>query len=65
MPDYDVIVAGGGHNGLVCAAYLGRAGQRVAVVERRGAVGGTGDLFPTAGRLQPARSARCARSSSG
>jgi len=54
VPDYDVIVAGGGHNGLVCAAYLGRAGQRVAVVERRGAVGGTGDLFPTAGRLQPA-----------
>ena len=54
MPDYDVIVAGGGHNGLVCAAYLGRAGQRVAVVERRGAVGGTGDLFLTAGRLQPA-----------
>ena len=36
---YDVIVAGGGHNGLVCAAYLARAGRRVAVLERRGAVG--------------------------
>lgn len=54
MPEYDVIVAGGGHNGLVCAAYLARAGQRVAVVERRAAVGGTGEVFPTAGRLQPA-----------
>jgi phytoene dehydrogenase-like protein len=36
----DVVVVGAGHNGLTCAAYLGRAGLRVKVVERRGIVGG-------------------------
>ncbi len=37
---YDVVVAGGGHNGLVAAAYLGRAGKSVLVLERLGHVGG-------------------------
>ena len=37
---YDVIVIGGGHNGLVAAAYLARAGMSVLVVERSGRVGG-------------------------
>ncbi len=37
---YDAIVIGGGHNGLVTAAYLGRAGKRVLVLERRHLVGG-------------------------
>ena len=37
---FDVVVIGGGHNGLVCAAYLGAAGLRVAVLERREIVGG-------------------------
>ena len=37
---YDVLIAGGGHNGLVCAAYLARAGLKVKVLERRGIVGG-------------------------
>ena len=37
---YDAIVIGAGHNGLVCANYLGRAGLKVLVLERRGIVGG-------------------------
>ncbi len=36
----DVIIVGGGHNGLVCAAYLAEAGRRVLVLERRDVVGG-------------------------
>ncbi|MCG6871635.1 MAG: NAD(P)/FAD-dependent oxidoreductase, partial [Gammaproteobacteria bacterium] len=37
---YDAIIIGGGHNGLVCAAYLARAGRKVLVLERREQVGG-------------------------
>jgi phytoene dehydrogenase-like protein len=41
MQNHDVIVIGAGHNGLTCACYLGRAGLRVKVVERRAVPGGT------------------------
>jgi phytoene dehydrogenase-like protein len=36
----DVVIVGGGHNGLVCATYLAKAGLKVTVLERRGVVGG-------------------------
>ena len=39
--NYDSIIIGGGHNGLVCAAYLAKSGQRVLVIEARSEVGGT------------------------
>src|SRR3954447_24913562 len=62
---YDAIVVGGGHNGLVTAAYLGKAGLRTVLLERRETVGGAvgttelarGARVPTlahtVGRLRP------------
>ena len=62
---YDAIIIGGGHNGLVCAFYLARAGLKVRVLERRHIVGGasvTEEFHPgfrnstasyTLGLLQP------------
>jgi phytoene dehydrogenase-like protein len=50
MPQqYDAIIVGGGHNGLVAATYLARGGRRVLVLERRDLLGGaciTEELFP-------------------
>jgi phytoene dehydrogenase-like protein len=46
---YDLIIIGAGHNGLVAAAYLARAGKKVLVLERRELVGGacvTEEVFP-------------------
>jgi len=65
MSDLDVILIGAGHNGLTCAAYLGMAGLRVRLLERRSVVGGacvTEEFHPgfrnstaayTVGLLQP------------
>jgi len=49
VPKYDAIIIGGGHNGLVTAAYLARAGRKVLVLERRELVGGcsvTEEIWP-------------------
>jgi phytoene dehydrogenase-like protein len=46
---FDAIVIGGGHNGLVCAAYLARARRKVLVLERQAMVGGaavTAEISP-------------------
>ncbi|CAN5805972.1 NAD(P)/FAD-dependent oxidoreductase [soil metagenome] len=64
-PAWDAIIVGGGHNGLVCAAYLARGGLRTLLLERRENLGGaaaTTELLPgvrvptfahTVGRLAP------------
>lgn len=49
MQTYDVVIVGGGHNGLVCGAYLARAGYKVCVLERRETLGGasaTEEVWP-------------------
>jgi phytoene dehydrogenase-like protein len=49
MANYDAVIIGAGHNGLVCANYLGKAGLRVLVVERREIPGGatvTEEVWP-------------------
>ena len=46
---YDAIIVGGGHNGLICAAYLAQAGRRVLVLEKRHVLGGAAvseEIYP-------------------
>jgi len=46
---YDAVIVGGGHNGLICAAYLAKAGRKVLVLEKRHVLGGsavTEELYP-------------------
>ena len=47
MPEggYDVVIVGGGHNGLACGGYLAKAGQRVLVLERHDQPGGLTQTF--------------------
>jgi len=40
MPHFDAVIIGAGHNGLVAAAYLAKAGKKVLVLERREVIGG-------------------------
>ncbi len=49
QPDFDAVVIGAGHNGLVCAAYLARGGLRTLLVEARATVGGTAASEPFGG----------------
>ena len=49
MQNYDAIIIGAGHNGLVTAAYLAKSGKQVLVLERRPMIGGiaaTEEIFP-------------------
>jgi len=49
MKKYDAIIVGGGHNGLVCAAYLAKGGKKVLVLEKRHVLGGAAvseELYP-------------------
>ena len=49
MANYDAIIIGAGHNGLVAAAYLARAGKKILLLERRSVIGGiavTEEIFP-------------------
>jgi phytoene dehydrogenase-like protein len=59
MPD--IIVIGGGHNGLVAAAYLAMTGLRVTVLERRAVVSGAAaseEFHPGSAILSPATPSR-------
>ena len=40
MTDYDAIIIGAGHNGLICASYLAKAGKNVLVLDARSEPGG-------------------------
>jgi phytoene dehydrogenase-like protein len=49
MPTLDAVIIGAGHNGMVCATYLAKAGLKVAALERRSVVGGpvvTEEVWP-------------------
>ena len=53
MPKYDIIIVGGGHNGLVAACYLAKDGLKALVLERREAVGAGAELDHATGPFSP------------
>ena len=53
MPKYDVVIVGGGHNGLVAACYLAKGGLKTLVLERREVVGGGAELDHATGPFSP------------
>jgi len=62
MADFDVVIIGGGHNGLICAAYLAKSGLRPLVLERRGILGGacvTEDIGAAPGYRVSTGAAQC------
>ena len=66
MTRADILVVGAGHNGLVTAAYLAKAGRRVLVLERAGAPGGqlAAAFRPAPRRPRCIRRGSCGRTSS-
>jgi len=49
LKEFDIVIVGAGHNGLVCGCYLAKAGLKVCILERRSVVGGaavTEELWP-------------------
>ncbi len=52
QPEIDVIVVGGGHNGLICANYLARAGRRVLVLEANECFGGAASTIEFADKFK-------------
>lgn len=59
--DFDVIVIGAGHNGLVCASYLAKAGRRVLVLEAQDEAGGASQTGIIGGETQGSRCAHLLR----
>ena len=59
MTDFDAIIIGAGHNGLVCGSYLAKAGKKVLVLESRAVPGGCAagadlpELYPAGVAVQP------------
>jgi len=68
MTNYQVIIIGGGHNGLVAAAYLSKAGLKTLLLERRKIVGGgsvTEEIHPgSVAQPCPTQLAHCSHKSS-
>ena len=56
---YDAVIVGGGHNALVCGAYLAKAGRKAVVLERRSLIGGACVTEESLARVQGLDSLIC------